>query len=916
MTDRSDSSAGRPVIRTPDQRLRVFVSSTLQELAEERRTAHEAITHLRLAPVMFELGARPHPPRDLYRAYLEQSHIFIGIYWQKYGWIAPGETISGLEDEYQLCGSKPKLIYIKSPAPEREPRLKQLLDRIRDDDHASYKSFSSTAELCDLIENDLALLLTERFEQVKTDSDSPAKRRPSNVPIPRSSIVGRERELAAASSLLLREDVCLVTLTGPSGSGKSRLGLEVALDLLPRFEDGAFLVPLAPLTEPQLVPSAIANALDVRETIGGESLSEKLKDYLRSKHMLLLLDNFEHVVSAAPVIGEFLEASPGLKVLVTSRAPLHLRTEHELPVLPLNVPGRGLVPSAANLPQYAAVTLFEQRARSARPDFAVTDENAQAIAEVCRRLDGLPLALELAAARIRLLTPQALLARLEHRFDLLRGGSRDLPERQRTLRSAIDWSYTLLNDRVKTLFRRLSVFSGGWTLTGADVVCNASGDLGNDVMDDLELLVDDNLVTSSEGPDGEMRFGMLETIREFAREQLIESGEQKLLLWCHAGYMLKLAEDAEPHLISGARKPWVERLTMELDNLRSALAWSGSPQGDLETGLRIAGATAWYWFFSGYVTEGRSWVESLLARPIDEAERASLELSWAMASSASGGLAWAQGDTEVARARLEDSLAVYRRHDDKARLGQTMSFYGLFAMSRGEFAAARARLDQALELSRAAHHDWMIALTLNNLGDASAISGDLAEARSLYEQSLHGFRALGDSWGVALALNSLAGLTWIQEDYARAKELYAQSVELARDSGDRWTVVRPLLGLLESLWHLGDLEQAKSLACEALSRCRELGAMSGLLIALGSVAGLCVARGCPDIAVRLLGAGDALSGRLNYVSYAIDRMRIDRNLEATRAAMDEATFNAGWADGQALTPEQAVDYALREVTGL
>ncbi|HEY4687806.1 MAG TPA: DUF4062 domain-containing protein [Anaerolineae bacterium] len=909
------SSTTYSVIRTPDQRLRVFVSSTLQELADERKAAREAVTGLRLSPVMFELGARPHPPRELYRAYLEQSHIFIGIYWQKYGWVAPGMDISGLEDEYRLSGDRPKLIYIKGPAPDREPGLVKLLDAIKSDERVSYKPFTSAAELRDLVENDLALLLTERFEATQPIPSQAAERRRSNVPIPPTRLIDRDEELALAGEWLRCNDVSLLTLTGPGGTGKTRLAIQIATELLDDFEDGVFYVALAPINEPQLVAAAIAHMLDVRETVGGQPLVGALQEYLRNKHLLLFLDNFEQVVSAAPLVGELLEACPHLKVLVTSRTPLHLRGERDLPIPPLAVPDLKQQPDADNLPQVAAVALFVQRALDVNPHFSITTATAPAIAEICHRLDGLPLAIELAAARIKILSPQALLARLEQGLDVLRGGARDLPARQQTLRNTIAWSYDLLNERARTLFRRLSIFTGGWTLDAAEDVCNAVGDLAVDVLDEMESLIDNSLLVSTE-VQGEMRFGMLETIREFAFERLVESGEETATHWHHAGYFLKLAEAAEPHLTSAARRAWVDRLETELDNLRAVLEWSRLPQGDVETGLRIAGAVRWYWFLSGHITEGRNWLESLLAKPVDPAAQAELEPCRAKALAGSGGLAWAQGDTEAAKVRLEEGVALYRKIGDLTRLAQTLGFHGLLALGWGDLVQARERLEESLNAARTAGDRWTEAFVLNNLGDALAVSGDLAAARSMYDQSLSGFKALGDPWGMGFALNSLAGIAWYHGDYTAAGEMYAQSTALSREVGDRWTVVRPLLGLLDASVHQGNFVQAKAQAVEALTLCRELGAMSGLLLALGGVAGLFTARQRPDIAVRLFGAGDALSSRIRFVIYAIYRLRLDRNLAEARSKLDEAAFKTAWAEGQAMTPDRAIDYALREVENM
>src|SRR6266571_7374634 len=461
-----------PAIRTPDQRVRVFVSSTLDELAPERAAAREAITQLRLTPILFELGARPYPPRELYRAYLAQSDIFIGLYWQRYGWVAPGMQVSGLEDEYQLSSGKPKLIYIKTPAPEREQDLHTLLDRIRTEDTASYQKFATAEELRERIANDLALLLTERFTS-PPQTVAPARLAP--LPVPRRRLIDRDQELAQAQALLQQEDVGLVTLIGPGGVGKTRLAVQVAADLVPQFTDGVAFISLASLKDPTLVVPTVARALGVSQT-GDDSLDEQLLEYLQPRDVLLVLDNAEQLVSAAPLAAQALELAPRLKLLVTSREPLRVRDEQIVPVPPLALPDPAHIPDIAHLVQVPAVALFVERAREVKPDFALTSENAATIVEICQRLDGLPLALELAAAPLSLLSPAALLARLERRLPLLTRGARDLPERQQTLRSTIAWSYDLLVEGEQQLFRLLSVFAGGFTLEAAQAVCLPDAD--------------------------------------------------------------------------------------------------------------------------------------------------------------------------------------------------------------------------------------------------------------------------------------------------------------------------------------------------------------------------------------------------------------------------------------------------------
>jgi predicted ATPase len=434
--------------------------------------------------------------------------------------------------------------------------------------------------------------------------------RPNNLPMQPTPLVGREREVEDIRGRLLAAEVRLLTLTGPGGTGKTRLALQAAADLLDEFEDGVYFVALATLTDPALVASTVAQALDVRES-GDQTLIESMKDYLSGKRLLLVVDNFEQVLTAAPLVGELLSA-PHFKVLVTSRIPLGVYGEHEYAVPPLSVPDPKRLPGLETLSHYEAVRLFIERARAAKADFAVTDENAPAVAEICARLDGLPLAIELAAARVKLLPPSAMLGRLGRRLKLLTGGARNLPERQRTLRGAIEWSHTLLDEGEKTLFYRMAVFSGGRTFEAVEAVCDAEGDLPVDALEGVSSLLDKSLLRQEEGPEGEPRFVMLETIHEFAREKLQESGESEVVGRAHTEYFLALAEEAELELVGPDQVSWMDRLEAEHDNLRAAL--SRSPEaGDSGSALRIGAAVWHFWVVRGHFSEGRRWLAAGLS---------------------------------------------------------------------------------------------------------------------------------------------------------------------------------------------------------------------------------------------------------------------------------------------------------------
>jgi predicted ATPase len=920
----------------------VFVSSTLQELAEERAAARQAVASLRLAPVMFDLGARPHPPRDLYRAYLDQSHIFIGIYWQRYGWVAPGENISGLEDEYRLSGDKPKLIYVKSPAQEREPRLKELLTRIQQDDRASYKYFTTAIELRELIENDLAVLLTERFETagIRRESSAETPGRRHNLPAWPTPFVGREKEITRVRDILRREDSRLVTLTGPGGVGKTRLGLRVAADLLGDFEDGVFFIPFETSRDRTLVISTIADTLGVRE-ISGRPLLETLKDYLRSKHMLLALDGFERAISAAPLVAEILMDCPKLKVLVTSRAPLHLRGEREFPVLPLALPDSRQPLPIEELSRYEAIMLFVQRAVDVKPDFALTDENAQTVAEICERLDGLPLAIELAAARIKMLPPQALLTRLSSRLELLTGGARDLPPRQQTLRNAIDWSYDLLDKSEKVLFRRMAVFAGGCTFDAAEPVCNAAGDLECDILEGMTSLVDESLLRQGEGVSGEPRFWMLQTIREYGLDRLAESGEAAAVQRRHADFFLALAEQVESKLRSGERDTGLQQAEAEHDNLRAALVWNQTAD-EGETGLRLAGALWWFWYLGGHWSEGRGWLEGALTRtgagsPVAVRAKALLGV---------GVLAAAQGDGAVALPKLQESNAQFRDVDDQHGLAYALAFLGTVMRWHGDPTAGRSILEESVALFRRMGEKWGLALALGLLGDALIVLGREEEAQSQSEESVALFRELGDKWGLALALTSLgdialqrsddaAARSWLEESvailrevrdksyiglpllrlgdvarhqggYERAAELYEEGLALYREGGSKWGIALSLHNLGRIAIAQGDYRRAAVLFEESLPLYREAGNTPGVVGCLVGLAGIAAAQGQPERAVRLFSAAQGMRDSTNAFIEPADRLAVERDVAAVRAQLSEEAFAAAWAQGRAMTLEQAI----------
>jgi predicted ATPase/class 3 adenylate cyclase len=726
----------------------------------------------------------------------------------------------------------------------------------------------------------------------------------NNLPAQPTPLVGREREVAAICERLRSPEVRLLTLMGPGGTGKTRVGLQAAAELIEEYEGGVFFVPLATVADPSLVASSVAGALGVTET-GDRPLEERLKEYLRDREMLLLLDNFEQVLEATPFLEGMLAAAPRLKALVTSRAALRLYGEHEFPVPPLELPDTGRLPEVEALARYEAVRLFIERARAVKPDFAVTNENAPAVAEICTRLDGLPLAIELAATRIRLLPPKAMLARLGSRLKLLTGGARNLPERQRTLRGAIEWSHSLLTPEEQILFARLGVFSGGRTLEAIEAVCDPDGEL--DAFDGVESLLEKSLLRQEEGPDEEPRFVMLETIHEYATEKLKEGGEYRDLRASHVAYFVAFAEEAAPEIEGPDQVTWMDRLEAEHDNLRAALSWSLETK-DAESALRIGGALWVFWIVRGHFSEGRRWLSTSLsggeAAPSGVRARVLLAL---------GDLANAQGDYTRAVEDLEASLSLYREVGDRSGEAYALCFLGWIALERNDLEQAERLLEESLALSRETGTARAISLVLNALSGLADYLGDSGRAAAIMEECLSMAREAGDIGIIAISNHNL-GLTAARTgDYERAETLLHEAQELFWELSQRAGVasVNSLLGFVAL--SRNDLDRAESLCAEAIRELWELAEIPGVVYTLEILAGVAASRGEIGKAARLWGATAGYREATGLPWALDDRAMIEPHIDTARARLDEEEWTKAWEEGRAMSLEDAIAYALEGV---
>ncbi|MGY1616362.1 ATP-binding protein [Geodermatophilus sp. SYSU D00691] len=855
------AAEGARPIPTPDQRLRVFVSSTMVELAEERVAVREAVTRLRLIPVMFELGARTHPPRDLYRSYLEQSDVFVGIYGERYGWVAPGMEISGLEDEYELSAGMPRLLYVRRTAPGREPRLAGLIERMQAEGDTSTTFYDDAASLGDLVSDDLAVLLSERFAAPRT----PPGLAPGWLPTPAAPLVDRHDDLALVTGLLRDPAVRLVTLTGPGGTGKTRLALEAA-EVLTAERDAVWWVDLAPVRDAAEVPGAVAAAVGVPAE-GVRSALDLVADRLAGRAVLLLVDNAEHVTGAAPELGRLLSRCPRTQLLVTSRSLVGLRGEHDVPLGPLPVP-------AAGERRYDAVTaapavqLFTARARRADPSFTVTETTAPAVAEVVRRLDGLPLALELAAARVRTLPPAVLLRRLSAALDPvldLPDPEVDVPDRQRTLRATLVWSHDLLGAAERALLARLSVCGGGCTLDTAEAIGAVDGDL--DVAETLADLVAHSLVVGTDSGEGEPRFRMLELVRVFAAQQLRERGEEEATRRRLAEHLAGVSAAAGTGLLGPDRKLWRARLDAETADLLAALRWAvAHDRADLVLGI-AAPLTRWWWS------------RGLLGPLAEVAEQtAALPSAGRLPAEERARLHWARGVTRVAGGRVEDAAPL---------LGAVV-------------AEARDRGDP-----------WLLGHGL--VGVACTRPPEDPQLHDLLAEAVDALRRSGDAWSVAYALVHRGEAALLAGDLPAAVLAHQEALDLARSTGDEHLVATVLDHLGADAVLAGDLVAARERLGSSAERHRLVRDQEGLANCLDGLAGLVLALGLPRAAARLAGAADAARAAIGVTMWPLRRSRVDRLARAIRLALGEDDEPRERAAGAAAGPWAALDAGLDAV---
>lgn len=808
---------------------------------------------------------------------------------------------------------------------------------------------------------------------------------PSNLLAPATPLIGREADVANVCQRLLREDTRLLTLIGSPGIGKTRLSVQVANQVRDQFDDGVFFVPLAPISDPDLVAPTIAHTLGL-QAVPRVSPVDQINTYLADKTTLLVLDNFEQVIEAAPVVASLLNACPLVKVLVTSRSALRVRAERQFRVPPLAVPDPDRLPPLGQLSEFAGIALFVDRVQAVDPDFLLTETNAALVAAICHRLDGLPLAIELIAARTQVLSISALLTRLHGDLLLRADGLRDVDPRQHTLYNAIDWSYRLLSSDEQRLFAQLAVFVGDWTLEAVQAVCES------DPFDRLASLVNKSLIVRH-GSDDDVRFSMLEAIREYANERLTAQGEDSLMRHRHANYYLALAERAEPELYHHDQLKWLDRLKHELGNLRAALAWTLSQTEDqLDTGLRLASALWWFWVMAGILTEGREWLGKAVAR--SEGSAATLAQLRAHTLPRAAYLVLLSGDYHHAVALAERAASECMTLGDDEGLGRSLAVLGEAALAQGDMRLAEKSCEQSLASFQTVADPWNAVQVMNLLGEVYMITDKYRPAASMFESSLSLCEDLGDKWSsirslvlagataarwhgdfdrarallekavalsrhmgshfiVAYNLIPLGEILWQEGDFDQAKSAYEEALVLGREQGSKELMGRALEGLAITAWHLGryaratqfleeslnlwreteyvqeiammqyDLAQvaaltgqrakASALYAECLPVFEKLDDLSGITQSLRGLAILDTTEGNAIRAARVLGAEVALREGREIQIFPVDRAPYECTIESLRTQLGEEAFAAAWAEGRAMTLEQAIKHALTAI---
>lgn len=855
--------AGPAGIRTPDQRLRVFVSSTLHELQDERRAIRAAIERLQLAPVMFELGARPHPPRALYRSYLAQSDVFVGVYAAQYGWVAPDEDVSGLEDEYRLAPREmPRLVYLKD-VDARDARLDALIDVIRTDDLTSYKSFASAEELAALVTSDLATMLAERFDAARPFAEPAAPDPPvAAVPAAFTPLIGRADDVAEVVGLLTDGAHRLVTLLGPGGIGKSRLALAVAEAASGHFPGGVVFVALENVLEPELLLPTIAYALGIRDT-GEAPLEHRLAVALAHRRTLLVLDNFEQLVSAAPLLVTFFSLAPQAVFLVTSRVLLHVRGEYARELSSLPLPRAHDVSAVASSP---AIQLFAERARAVAPTFSLTDANRADVVELCTELDGLPLAIELAAARTRVLSPRQIRARLEKEGTLVATAPRDVPERHRTLRATLEWSTALLDDAARAMLWDLGVFAGRFPLEGVEAIARGRA-WEPQMLDALGTLIDGCLV-QYEDVDGEPLYSMLSTVREHAVERLRQAGEERSMRDAHARWVTASAGQLSPLLGGPAQLETVRALDRLRANLRSAVRHL-IETGDADAATQIAWPLYLYWWLRGYLPEVRVWMRELRERIPDRSPRAEAVAHFYVLWSQM----WSPGRVELVEG-LDAVSATFAADGD--------------TYSRG------------------------IADATAGLARATSAPSEMPRAVELLTRSGEDFGRLGVGWAQSLCLVALARVAWARAAHAEAMGLIARAHAATTASGDTFTRSITAHHLGRAHLFAGQLDDAARLYREAVALSMSIDHDEGVAYAVEGLCAVAAARGDAETAAVLAGAAESIRQRVTMFEVAAFVFHL-AYVERASADADPGVLAAAAARGRRMPVAELARFALAQV---